>query len=71
VVTEVCTGIIGMHLRGIVGLDESGPRKRPQHLFSTYAGEQSIRRSCQAIDMEGVVGGPDRDRTGDLFHAIS
>jgi hypothetical protein len=25
---------------------------------------------CIALFSEGCIGGPDRDRTGDLFHAI-
>jgi integrase len=38
--------------------------------FSTFAPLKRSGLGVEVVHLEGVVGGPDRDRTDDLFHAI-
>ena len=38
--------------------------------FSTFAPLKRRGLGVEVVQFRGVVGGPDRDRTGDLFHAI-
>jgi hypothetical protein len=47
------------------------PTFRPRKCFSTYqhlCGR--LPRGVQAMIYKGLIGGPDRDRTDDLFHAM-
>jgi hypothetical protein len=38
--------------------------------FSTFASLKRRGPGLEAIHFDGFVGGPDRDRTDDLFHAM-
>ena len=44
--------------------------RKLQHPSAPSEGETSIRRCRQTYRKKGDIGGPDRDRTDDLFHAI-
>jgi hypothetical protein len=47
-------------------------REKPSAPVSTYKSSQGERRPCaKSLIMRGLFGGPDRDRTDDLFHAIT
>jgi hypothetical protein len=42
----------------------------PQHLLAPKD-DVGVKNRCRLnVDMDMVVGGPDRDRTDDLFHAM-
>ena len=44
--------------------------RKLQHPSAPSEGEMSIRRCRQIHRKKGDIGGPDRDRTDDLFHAM-
>jgi hypothetical protein len=50
------------------------PQRRALKRLSTFLHLASLKRSgpgLEVVPFERVVGGPDRDRTDDLFHAIT
>jgi hypothetical protein len=55
----------------VVGLMLPLDVEKIQHPSAPSDRQQATRRCRQIAVKEGLIGGPDRDRTDDLFHAIS